>query len=752
MHKNVNQFQDHQNRSKRIFLFYILDLSLIVLSIAAALIETSYSRIIIVIFLLLAIVCIIHTIAYSVKNLILAKNLEEYFFHRNYGSSSQKQKQLRRLLDENLFDYFFQPIVNANTGEIFGYEALMRTDPANIDLLPLEILDMASKEGRLYDIEKYTLNNTLKVMKVYSNIFQTKKLFINSIYSQQLTEADYSTVFNEYRSLFANVILEINEPANISETTMSLIHKRLEASGSQLALDDYGTGFSGNDMLPQIKPDYIKIDRSIIKYINLDSKKQTLASNLVISAKANQIKIIAEGVETPEELEYVIGLGVDYIQGYYTARPEKSPVSMLGEDVVQKIQRINYNKFCEISSKKVYETNGKKSLALSEISSDIYYAVVICEDELTLKGDPASIYDIAVLIPDNHSCKLTLDNVTLRNTERPTISLGSNSTAIIHLTGNNQLLNDGIRVCETADLTITGDGNLLIQADRTGRIGIGGSDSQTYGNITLAHTGNIKISCNGNISIGIGGGQNPANSRIHLLSGNVLVETVGYNAISVGSVLGYSYITIGRDCRLKAKSEATKAVGIGNLVGTAHIECSGDLDIRCDARMSANIGVLEDGDGSILIKGGTSSIKFNAQTAIGIGAVKGNMNIHFEDGDYLISGEGRELIGLGDHSGKSQIKINGGVLAIQLFAVNSVMTGNVSQKIVIDSGNIQSDFPEGTILVNSFGTPLISHIITNSDEFNHTIETVAYSYQYHAVYSNRYPFIKVYLPEYSTIN
>jgi hypothetical protein len=80
------------------------------------------------------------------------------------------------------------------------------------------------------------------------------------------------------------------------------------------------------------------------------------------------------------------------------------------------------------------------------------------------------------------------------------------------------------------------------------------------------------------------------------------------------------------------------------------------------------------------------------------------------------------------------------------------MTGNVPQKIIIDSGNIQCDFPEETILVNSYGTPLVSHIITNSDEFQHTIETVSYSYEYKASYSSRYPFIKVYLPEYSTFS
>lgn len=752
MHKRINQLQDHHDRSRKIITFFILDLLFLILSIIAAVIQTEYSRITIILCLSMDIVCIIHTFTYSMKNLILVNHLEEYFFNKNYGASLQKQNQLRKLLDENLFSYCFQPIVNAATGEIFAYEVLMRTDPDTIDLLPLEILDLASREGRLYDVEKRTFFNTLKLRKELSETFGSKKLFINSVSTHPLSDDDFHLLQAEYTSVLPEVIIEINEGANIRETTTGLLHRRRSECGLQLALDDYGTGYSGDGKLSYIKPDYIKIDRSVIKYINIDSKKQARASEIINVAKNNDIKIIAEGVENQEELEYVIGLGVDYIQGYYTGKPEASPAGNIPDDALQKILRVNYKKFCESSSKKIFETHGEAELTLAEISSDLYYSIVIYEDEIILKGNTEQIYDLAIVVPDNKTCRITLDNVSLRNTERPSVLLGSNSKVVLHLVGTNQMIHDGIRVCETAGLTITGDGSLFINADRTGKIGIGGSDSQTYGNITLASTGRIQIISSGNISIGVGGGQNPSKSHIHFASGDIQIEAVGYNAICVGSIVGYSNIRIDSGCRLKAKAEATKAVGIGNLLGYTRIETSGDLDIRCSARVSANIGVLEEGDGSIVIRGGTSNIKFNSQKAIGIGAVKGNMDISFLDGDYMISGEGRELIGLGDHSGNSIIKIKGGVLSIQIFANNAMMTGGIIQKIIIDSGNIQCDFPEGTILVNSYGTPLVSHIITNSDEFLHTIETVAYSYEYKAIYSERHPFIKVYLPEYSTIN
>ncbi len=750
MHKR-SQMQDHQKRSKKVILLFILDMFFLVLSFFATIIQSPYSQAIALISLSLAIFILFHAAVYSIKTLMLDNNFKDYFFIKNSGTSLLKVKHFHKLMDENLFRYNFQPIVNAKTGEVFAYEALMRTDPDSIDLLPLEILDLAAKDGRLYEIENFTLGNALKLRKEYSDIFGSKKLFINSISSHQLNDGDFNELYSIYHNLFPNIVLEITDATSLNESSLGLIHKRMKTSNCQLALDDYGTGYATENNLVNSNPEYVKIDRSMMRYINVDTKKQSLVSNLINLAKQKNIKVIAVGIESYEELEYAIHLGVDYVQGFYIGRPEKTLMNSLAEDIVQKIQRINYKKISENSSKRMYETNGASEIILTEISSEMYYSIIINEDELVLKGSPDAIADISILIPDNHSCRLTFDNLTLRSSDRPSIILGNNSSMTINLVGDNHILNDGIRVMETGNLQIVGDGNLSVHADRTNRVGIGGTDSQTFGNITLASTGSIKVVSAGNITVGIGGGQNTANSVIRLLSGNIEVETRGYNALCVGSILGNSIIEIDGKCNLKTNAEGTKAVGVGSLVGAANIQSSGTLNIRCDGRNSVGIGSLDEGYGSITIMSGMINIRINTHIGVGIGAISGQMLLTLNEGDLQIFGEGTELAGLGDQSGKSEVRINGGLLAMQLFANNSMMSGTFPQKIIINGGNIQCDFPENTIPINSYGSPLVSHIITNTDEFSHIIETVSYHYEYKASYSSRYPFIKVYLPEYSTI-
>jgi hypothetical protein len=88
---------------------------------------------------------------------------------------------------------------------------------------------------------------------------------------------------------------------------------------------------------------------------------------------------------------------------------------------------------------------------------------------------------------------------------------------------------------------------------------------------------------------------------------------------------------------------------------------------------------------------------------------------------------------------------------MQLFANDIISAGNQPGKLIIDGGNIQLEFPEDNMPVNSYGTPLSSHIITNTDEFHQIFETVSYSYEYHASYSDRFPFIKVYLPDFTML-
>ena len=99
--------------------------------------------------------------------------------------------------------------------------------------------------------------------------------------------------------------------------------------GYKIALDDVGEGYSNLNMLIELRPDIIKVDRNIIQNIHKDSFKQSIYKALSALARDSGIAILAEGIETPYELEVIEELGVDYMQGYYFCKPQAEPIRKL---------------------------------------------------------------------------------------------------------------------------------------------------------------------------------------------------------------------------------------------------------------------------------------------------------------------------------------------------------------------------------------------------------------------------------------
>ena len=233
------------------------------------------------------------------------------------------------LIEKNLFVYNFQPIIDAKTGEIYAYEALMRTT-GEINMNPGEILKIAKDYNRLYDIEKATLYNVLAYMNDHFEKFVGKRVFINTIPGHFLTDEDYNRINYRYSHLLKHCVIEITEQNDVSDYELNRI-KSLggDDSGCQLAVDDYGAGYSNIVNLLRYKPQVIKIDRYLISDIHNDINKQMFVKSTIDFAQMNGIKTVAEGVETIDELKAVISYGVDLIQGFYTARPAPDPLQEL---------------------------------------------------------------------------------------------------------------------------------------------------------------------------------------------------------------------------------------------------------------------------------------------------------------------------------------------------------------------------------------------------------------------------------------
>lgn len=250
-------------------------------------------------------------------------------------------EEMNRIIDESCVKYAFQSIVSAKTGEIFGYEALMRPQ-STIFQSPLELLRVAKTGAKLNEIELLTWTKALDDFQAQidaGRIAKDSHIFINSIANSAMKPSDADFLEASHPNLLSKIVLEILETENVKEEYNIRKMARMKKWNAQIALDDFGTGYNNEYALITLQPNIIKIDRSIISGCDKDVSRRTIINTLVKIAKTKQILILAEGVETEEELETVISCGVDLLQGYYINRPlfEPQPLAREVKDTIKRL-------------------------------------------------------------------------------------------------------------------------------------------------------------------------------------------------------------------------------------------------------------------------------------------------------------------------------------------------------------------------------------------------------------------------------
>ncbi len=280
----------------------------------------------------------------SLEGYIKYANAEMYMNRLKNGSGEvikenkapkEHYKAFELLISKNMFSYHFQPIVSARTGEIMAYEALMRTDKS-IGMNPLEVLSIAKQYHRLYEIEKATMFNVMERYSSNPECFGGRSVFINTIPGHFLHSDDIDELVEKYGSYMDKFVYELTEQDAVSDEELNVI-RRLGGE-TQIAIDDYGTGHSNIVNLMRYAPQIIKIDRFLITDIHKNRNKQMFVRSTIEFAKINGIKVLAEGVETSSELQMVIELGVDLVQGYYTAKPAPEPLAEIPEEIRKEIK------------------------------------------------------------------------------------------------------------------------------------------------------------------------------------------------------------------------------------------------------------------------------------------------------------------------------------------------------------------------------------------------------------------------------
>lgn len=247
-------------------------------------------------------------------------------------NSDELRREFQQMLEDGFVPYHFQPIFRAENGSVFAYEALMRPDmPALRN--PAQVLDLARETNQLYDVERLTVFNATTSYdkgKKEGTLDPGSKLFLNSISSVYLSDEDFSIYESQHSDTIDNIVVEITEEEDLDYEILSWKRRQLNGHGS-FALDDYGSGYSNSANLLEMAPDYIKVDLSIIRDINISADKQEIVRTLVDYAHPRGMQVVAEGIETAAELRCVIDLQVDLLQGYFLSRPASAPRPIAAE-------------------------------------------------------------------------------------------------------------------------------------------------------------------------------------------------------------------------------------------------------------------------------------------------------------------------------------------------------------------------------------------------------------------------------------
>lgn len=238
----------------------------------------------------------------------------------------QGSRELEQLLKEELATYHFQPIVDARSGCVTAYEALMRVSLPVLSS-PEAVLKLAREEGRLHEIERLTWH---KAAECYEKLLRRKQvepnalLFVNSIASQYMNAEETEEFVRRYGELQPRMVVELTESEDMDPAATAAKRKTSGFSG-MFALDDYGSGYNSEKNLLELAPKFIKVDISIIRGLDTDPDKQRIVANIVGYAHERDMLIVAEGLETVQETAKALELGVDLLQGYFLARPGAYP-------------------------------------------------------------------------------------------------------------------------------------------------------------------------------------------------------------------------------------------------------------------------------------------------------------------------------------------------------------------------------------------------------------------------------------------
>ena len=240
---------------------------------------------------------------------------------------------LQDMVEQERFTTYFQPIVKNGSHQVVGHEALFRgleTDGALIS--PGHIFRTAREAGQLFQLDLVARRSA--VQQAAAKNLKDQWLFINfnptAVYDPSYCLRTTVSACEDLGLRPENIVFEVTETEQVKDVRhLRGILSFYRKAGFRVALDDVGAGYSGLNILQTLSPDLIKIDRHLVEDIHQDRFKQNIVQHLSELAYEQDISVLAEGIESPEEAAFLGDLRVDYLQGYHFGRPEAAPLQTL---------------------------------------------------------------------------------------------------------------------------------------------------------------------------------------------------------------------------------------------------------------------------------------------------------------------------------------------------------------------------------------------------------------------------------------
>jgi EAL domain-containing protein (putative c-di-GMP-specific phosphodiesterase class I) len=211
----------------------------------------------------------------------------------------------------------YQPIVDASTRDVFGYEALLRTREVSLPT-PDSVIDAAEQLGLANDLGRAVRK---RAAEPFFEVPDRQLLFVN-VRPSDLLDPALTATDTTLAKMAHRVVLEITE-----RTSLSIIKDmrnrvaRLREIGYRIAVDDLGAGYAGLTSFAQLEPEFVKLDMSLIRDVHQTPVKQKVVGSISRLARDMGMLVVAEGIETPEERDTVVALDCNLLQGFHFARP-----------------------------------------------------------------------------------------------------------------------------------------------------------------------------------------------------------------------------------------------------------------------------------------------------------------------------------------------------------------------------------------------------------------------------------------------